>query len=171
MARLGNAETTVLHYEFKAGLNEYLAKLGPTARVKSLKELIAYNEAHAASEMPFFAQEHFVRAEAKGPLTSQEYLDAVEKCRLVSRTEGIDAVMDKHNVEALVAPSGGPAGVTDLIYGGRSLGGCSGPAARPSRPVPRGSIPAIPRARTSSCAIWAFTRPSPRRSAYDDPPA
>lgn len=147
LGRYGQAESTVLSYEFKDGLNKYLARLGGNLAVKSLKELIAFNEKNAATEMPYFGQETFTRAEARGSLTDQEYLDALDRCRKLSRAEGIDALMDKHKLDAIVAPSGGPANATDLVYGNRGLGGCSGPAAVAGYPhitVPAGFVFGLP---------------------------
>src|SRR5262249_55158696 len=92
MDRVNEPENLVLYYEFKAGLNAYLAGLGPNAPVKSLAEVIALNERSKKEEMPYFGQNQLVRAEAKGPLTSKEYLEALDKCRRLARTEGIDAV-------------------------------------------------------------------------------
>ena len=123
--RFGEAENQVLHYEFKADLNAYLAWLGPKAPAKSLDELIAFNEAHRDREMPYFGQETFYASAKKGPLTSQEYLDALEKCRKLSQAEGIDAVMDTHKLDALVAPTSGPATLTDLVNGDYGPDGCS----------------------------------------------
>lgn len=147
LTRLGQTESTVLSYEFKAGLNAYLERLGNSAPVKSLKELIAFNEQNRDQEMPYFGQETFVRAEGRGPLTDKEYLDALERCRKLSRAEGIDAIMEKHNLDAIVGPSGGPANATDLIHGNRVLGGCSGPAAVAGYPhitVPAGFVFGLP---------------------------
>ena len=88
------SELDVLLYEFKADLNAYLAGLGPSAPVRTLKDIIDYNEAHKDKEMPFFGQESFIKAEALGPLTSKEYLDALAKCAKLSRTEGIDRLLE-----------------------------------------------------------------------------
>ena len=98
-------------------------------------------------ELRYFGQEEFLRAQEKGPLTDKAYLDALEKCRRMSRAEGIDAVMDKHQLDAIVAPSGGPAGVTDLVYGDRYVGGSSSPAAvagYPNITVPAGDVQGLP---------------------------
>ena len=122
MDKVGDPELMVLLYELKADLNAYLARLGPSAPVRSLKEIIDFNDQHKAEEMPFFGQDQFLKAEAKEGLTSKEYLEALEKCRRLTRTEGIDAVMDKHKLDALVAPSDGPAWLTDLVDGDHSLG-------------------------------------------------
>jgi amidase len=129
MDKVGDAELAVLLCELKADLNAYLARLGPGAPVKTLKDVIDFNERHAKDEMPYFGQNSFVKAEAKGPLTSYEYLEALAKCHRLSRTEGIDAVMDKHKLDALVAPTLGPACVTDLLNGDRWLGETSTAAA------------------------------------------
>jgi amidase len=137
----------VLLYEFKAGLNAYLAGVGPKLPVHSLEELIAFNEKHKDREMPFFGQERLIQAQAKGPLTEKPYLEALEKARRLSRAEGIDAVMDRHKLDALVAPSGGPAPVTDYIHGGRNVGGSSSAAAiagYPSITVPAGKVFGMP---------------------------
>ena len=121
----GASESDVLHYEFKADLNAYLARL-PAGHPRSLKELIAFNDREREKEMPFFGQETFIRAEAKGPLTEQAYLDALERNHRLTRTEGLDVVFDRHQLDAVIAPTGGPAGLTDLIYGGG--GGLRGPS-------------------------------------------
>jgi amidase len=97
--------------------------------------------------MPYFGQEHFLKAEAKGPLTSKEYLDALKLCRRLSRKEGIDATMKKFKLDALVAPTDGPAWVTDLITGDHYLGGSSTVAAvagYPSITVPAGFVFGLP---------------------------
>jgi amidase len=143
----GDAEREVLLYEFKAGLNDYLASLGPKAPVSTLKEVIEFNEQNREKEMPYFGQETFLKAQEKGPLTEKAYLDALEKCRRLSREEGIDAAMDKHQLDAMVAPSGGPAGKTDPIYGDRGVGGSSSPAAvagYPNITVPAGDVFGMP---------------------------
>ena len=145
--KIGEPEGTVLHYEFKAGLNAYLARLGPGAPVRTLKDVIAFNEKHAKEEMPYFGQETFLKAEAKGPLTSFEYLEALAKSRRLARTEGIDATMDKHRLDALVAPTLGPACVTDLVNGDRWLGDAStapAVAGYPHVTVPAGFVFGLP---------------------------
>jgi amidase len=146
-SRLGDAEFEVLLYEFKAGLNLYLAGLGPGAPVRSLQEVIDFNEGHREKELRYFGQDLLVRAEGKGPLSEKPYWEALEKCRRLSREEGIDAVMNRHELDAIVAPSGGPAAATDLVYGDRGVGGSSGPAAiagYPSITVPAGSVMGLP---------------------------
>ncbi|MHB8519888.1 MAG: amidase [Limisphaerales bacterium] len=144
---LDDAEHQVMLYEFKAGLNAYFASLGSNAPVKSLKDLIAFNERNRDRELPFFAQEILVDAEAKGPLTEQAYLDARVKCLKWARQDGIDALMDQHQLDAIIAPTTGPAHTLDLINGDRGLGGSSTYAAVAGYPditVPVGSIFGLP---------------------------
>ncbi len=143
----GDSELEVLLYELKADLNAYLAALGPKAPVKTLAEVIAFNEAHRAEEMPYFGQELFLKAQEKGPLTDKPYLDALEKNRRLSRAEGIDAVMDEHRLDAIVAPTGSPAWLTDCVNGDHFGGGSSSPpavAGYPNINVPAGFAFGLP---------------------------
>ena len=145
--KFGETEMEVLLYEFKADLNAYLAGLGPQAPVHSLKEIIEFNEQHAAQVMPYFGQERMLQAEAKGPLTDEAYLKALETNHRLSREEGIDAALRQHNLDALVAPSGAPAWLTDLVNGDLySGGGVSAPAVAgyPHITVPAGYISGLP---------------------------
>lgn len=147
MPELGEAELEVLLYEFKDGLNAYLAEAGENAKVKSLAELIEANKKLADREMPFFAQELFERAQAKGPLTDAAYQKARETCLRVSRAEGIDAVMNQHKLDALIAPTNGPAWTIDAMNGDHFTGGSSTPAAvagYPSITVPVGFVHGLP---------------------------
>ena len=127
MGKLGSAERTVREYEFKHDLNAYLATMPETVRYRTLADLVAYNDAHADTEMPYFGQEIFISCEKRGPLTDKEYLDARAKCVDLTRTKGIDATMDKHKLDAMMGPSGGPAGIVDLVTmtGGGGGGGSS----------------------------------------------
>lgn len=129
LGKFDDTELLVFMYELKADLNAYLARLGPSAPVKSLKDIIEFNERNHQKEMPYFGQDLFVKAEAKGPLTEKGYVDALAKNHQLARTEGIDALMDKHQLEAIVAPTGGPAWLTDLVNGDHSAGGSSNAAA------------------------------------------
>jgi amidase len=143
----GSSESTVLRYELKADMAAYLARLGPTAPVKTLKDIIEFNDRNKEKEMPYFGQEVFIKAEALGPLTDYKYLEALAKCRRLARTEGIDAVMDKHKLDAIVAPTMGPACLTDLVNGDRWLGGSTSAAAvagYPSITVPAGFVFGLP---------------------------
>jgi amidase len=127
--KFDNKELLIFLYELKADLNAYLARLGPQAPVKSLKEIIDFNEHNSGKEMPYFGQDTFIKSDAKGPLTEKEYLDAVATGHQLARTEGIDALMDKHKLDAIVAPTGGPAWLTDLVNGDHVAGGSSNAAA------------------------------------------
>ena len=123
--KFGETEFLGFMYELKADLNAYLAWLGPNAPVKTLKEIIEFNEKNAAKEMPYFGQENFVKAEEKGPLTTKEYVDAIAKNHELAGKQGIDATMDKHKLDAIVAPTGGPAWLTDIVNGDSFGGGSS----------------------------------------------
>jgi amidase len=147
MKRLDNAELTVLLYELKAGLASYFAMLGPNAPVKTLKDVIDFNERNANKELVYFGQELFTQAEANGPLTDPKYLDALKKCRQLSREEGIDMVMDKQRLDAIIAPTNGPAWTTDHINGDHFAGGSSTAAAvagYPNTTVPCGYVGGLP---------------------------
>jgi amidase len=120
-----DAELEVLLCDFKADLNAYLFDLGPGALVRTLADVIAFNEAHQDTEMPYFRQEQMVAAQAKGPLTSPKYVAALAKCHLLTRTEGIDQTMTMHRLDAIVAPTNGPAWVIDLVDGDGGGGGSS----------------------------------------------
>lgn len=145
--KAGDAEFEVLLYEFKDGINAYLASLGPKAPLKTLADLIAWNKAHAAEEMSFFGQELFERSEAKGPLTEQAYLDARATSLKWARTEGIDALLAKHKLDALVSLANGQAWMIDPVNGDAYTGGASSPAAvagYPSVTVPAGDYHGLP---------------------------
>jgi amidase len=141
-----DSEFEVLLYEFKADLNKYLAERGGGAP-RSLKELIDFNERHREREMPYFGQEIFLKAQAKGPLTSKAYLAALAKNHRLSRAEGIDAALAKHRLDAIIAPTGGPPWTTDLVNGDHFSGGSSTPAAvagYPNISVPAGYVFGLP---------------------------
>ena len=145
--KFDDSESEVLSYEFKNDLNLYLGALVPKAPMHSLADVIAFNESHREREMPYFGQDLMIKAQAKGPLSSKEYLAALEKDHRLSRTEGIDAVMSKHRLDALVAPTAGPAWCTDLINGDHAPGGSSTPAAVAGYPninVPAGYAWGLP---------------------------
>ena len=145
--KIGEPEIEVLLFEFKDGLNRYLAWLGSSAKVHTMKEVIEFNESHRAEEMPYFGQDLMERSEAKGPLTSPDYLEALKHCRQQSRAEGIDAAMDKFGLDALLAPTGSPAWMTDLVNGDNSGGSSSSLAAVAGYPditVPMGFVFGLP---------------------------
>ncbi len=147
LSHLGNAEDLVLQYELKADMKVYLDRLGPAAPVHTLKDVIEFNDKHKETEMPYFGQDIFLKAEARGSLTSKEYLDALAKCHKLLRMEGIDAVMKKYKIDALVAPTDSPAWLTDLVDGDHFLGGSSQAAAvagYPSITVPAGFVFGLP---------------------------
>ena len=145
--KFSETEMEVLLYEFKADLNAYLAALGSESPVHSLKEIIEFNQQHAAQAMPYFGQERMLKAEEKGPLTDDAYLKALETNHRLTRQEGIDAVLQQHRLDALAAPSGAPAWLTDLVNGDLySGGGVSAPAVAgyPHITVPAGLIDGLP---------------------------
>ncbi|MDX6402774.1 MAG: amidase [Blastocatellia bacterium] len=145
--KFDDSELEVLLYEFKAGLNSYLASLGPRAPVKSLKEIIDFNEQYRDREMPYFGQDLFIKAQAKGPLTDKAYRDALAKDLRLSRKEGIDLVMDKNKLDAMIAPTGGPAWTTDWLNGDHFTGGystASAVAGYPHITVPAGYLFGLP---------------------------
>jgi amidase len=145
-ADLDGCELDVLLYEFKDGLNAYL-KTRPDAKVKSLAELIAFNVREAGRELPFFGQELFEMAQKKGSLSSPQYRKALSACRTAARASGIDAVMTKYKLDALVAPTGTPAWPIDLVNGDHFQGASSSPAAiagYPNITVPAGSVQGLP---------------------------
>jgi amidase len=147
LGKFDESELLVFMYELKADLNAYLATLGPHAPVRTLKEIIDFNDRNRQKEMPYFGQDLFLKADAKGPLTEKAYLDALEKNHQLARTEGIDATMDKYHLDAIVAPTGGPAWITDLVNGDHVAGGSSNAAAVAGYPninVTAGFISALP---------------------------
>ncbi len=129
LGKFDESELLVFMYELKADLNAYLANLGPNGPVRTLKDIIDFNDRNRQKEMPYFGQDLFLKAEAKGPLTEKAYLDALEKNHQLARIEGIDATMDKYHLDAIVAPTGGPAWITDLVNGDHVAGGSSNAAA------------------------------------------
>ena len=136
-------ELTVLLVELKAGLASWLPEFAPNARVRSLDDIIAFNEANAARVMPHFGQELFLQARDLGGLDSPAYKAALEKCRRLARTEGLEALFEKERIQALIAPSGGLASLTDLGAGDHSTGGFSSVAAVAGLPhltVPMGVV-------------------------------
>ena len=127
IGKFDESELTVFYYELKADMAAYLARRG--SPVKSLKDVIEFNELNRGREMPYFGQDIFLKSEQKGPLSSKEYLDALAQNHQLTRAQGIDFVMDKFKLDALVAPTGGPAWITDLINGDHVAGGSSSAAA------------------------------------------
>jgi amidase len=159
----GSAEMTVLLYDLKADMAAYLATRvpdpgfpGPIPR--DLADLITFNEAHRREEMPFFGQELFIQAQAKGPLSDPEYVKALEDDHRLGRTEGIDAIMDSLHLDALMAPTGNPAWPTDHVNGDHFLGASSTPAAIAGYPlvtVPAGTTYGLPIGITFMGRAWS----------------
>jgi amidase len=156
--KFDDTELVVFLYELKAGLNAYLARLGPGSPVRTLKDIIDFNERNREKEMPYFGQDLFIKSQAKGPLTEKEYLDALAKNHQLARTDGIDALMDKHQLDAIVAPTAGPAWLTDLINGDHVAGGSSNAAAVAGYPninVPAGFISGLPVGISFFARAWS----------------
>jgi len=144
---LRDPQFEVLLFDFKHDMNEYLAKYCTKPKINTLKDLIEFNEKHKDKVMPYFLQEIIIMAEKKGSLTSKEYKEALEKCRKLSREDGIDKVMKEHNLDAIIAPSGGVAWPVDWINGDHFTGGSSSPAAisgYASITVPAGYVFGLP---------------------------
>lgn len=138
----------VLNHEFKTNINAYFASLGPSARVKSLQDLIAFNEAHRDTELAFFGQERLIMSERTTGLDAPEYTRAVAAIQRATRQDGIDAVVERHRLDALVAPTSGPAWLIDHIRGDRFDGGDSAGTAAiagyPDISVPMGLVAGLP---------------------------
>ncbi|GMR13960.1 MAG: amidase [Gemmatimonadota bacterium] len=165
--QMGEPSFQVLLYELKADMAAYLSTLGPSAPVRTLADIIAFNEANADREMPYFGQELFIQAEEKGPLTEPEYLEAVALARRLSREEGIDAVMNEHRLDAIIGPTGGPAWKTDLVNGDNFGGSSSSPAAisgYPNITVPAGFVFGLPVGISFFGRAWS--EPTLLRIAY-----
>lgn len=146
LGKFDGSENTVLQYEFKADMHAYLAQF-PNAPVHSLKDIIEFNERNREKELLYFGQETMIASDKRGPLSDKAYQDALAKNHRLARAEGIDAVMDKHNLDALIAPTGGPAWLTDLVNGDHDTGGSSSPAAVAGYPninVPAGFVFGLP---------------------------
>ncbi|MBA6262247.1 amidase [Colwellia sp. Bg11-12] len=145
-AQWGDAEFEVLLYEFKDELNKYLAKTA-LGIPKSLSELIEFNIKNANVEMKYFGQEIFLMAQAKGSITEKNYLEALEKAKRLTQEEGIDALLEKHNLDMIIAPTTGPAWKTDWINGDHYLGAASSAAAISGYPhitIPMGYVHGLP---------------------------
>jgi amidase len=164
----GGAEWTILLYEFKDGLNRYLAGLGEDAPVRTLADIIAFNERDQAHSMPYFGQEILLLAEAKGDLTEPEYLEALETAKLAG--VGIDSILRQHELDALVAPTGSPAWAIDLVTGDHFLGASSAPAAvagYPNITVPMGHVFGLPVGLSFFGTAWSEPRLIALTYAYE----
>jgi amidase len=157
-AKLTDAELLVFLYEFKAGLNAYLAALAPGAQVQSLADIIAFNKRNPTANLPFFGQEWLERAQAKGGLTAPEYLEAKEKCHRLGGPQGLDVVMDTQRLDALVAPTTTPAWKIDLANGDAIRGYSAKSAALAGYPlvsVPAGQVMGLPVGITLMGRAWS----------------
>jgi amidase len=146
----------VMLYEFKADLEAYLARRG--GPVRTLGDLIAWNEGHKDQELPLFGQDILLAAQAKGPLSEEAYQKALEKAKRMAGPEGIDAIMDKHRLDALLAPTGGPAPLIDPVLGSRGGFSCSSPAAIAGYPhltVPAGYVRGLPVGLSFFGRVWS----------------
>jgi amidase len=155
------AELRILLYELKADLPKYLATFAPDARVKTLADVIAFNRAHRAVEMAWFGQELFDKAEAYGGLDSKEYLDALAECRKGAREDGLDLVLKANRLDALIAPTGGPAWLIDPVIGDHSGASFSSPAAVAGYPhltVPAGLVRGLPIGLSFVGTAWSEAR-------------
>jgi amidase len=159
---ISDAELTVLLYELKADLNAYLQNLGPGAKVRSLADVIAFNDRNADRELKYFGQDLFLKAQAKGPLTDDAYIKARAMCLRVARDEGIDAVMKQNQLDAFIAPTGGPAWRSDLVLGDHFVGGgMTTPlavAGTPSITVPAGFVGGLPVGLSFFAGAWSEAR-------------
>jgi amidase len=166
--KTGRSEMIVLHYEFKADLDAYLATVEPELGMHSMKDVIRFNEANRQRVMPYFGQERMLVSQRKGPLTNKTYLQALEKCRRLAGEQGIDAVQQAHKLDAIIAPTGGPAWLIDLVNGDQySGGGFSSPAAVAGYPhitVPAGYIFGLPVGISFFAGAWQ--EPALIRLAY-----
>ncbi|HPG38871.1 MAG TPA: amidase [bacterium] len=145
--QFNETEFTVLLYEFKVDLNRYLAQAGAGVSRRTLQDLIAFNEENQATEMPFFNQDIFIMAQEKGDLKKPEYLQALQNNHTLARKKGIDAVMNQYHLDALIAPSGAPAWLTDHVNGDHYMGGSSttpAVAGYPNITVPAGFVFGLP---------------------------
>jgi len=145
--KYADAELDVLLYELKAGLNEYLAEFAPQAPVQTLADVIAFNDREHVRELPLFSQDLFVKAQGKGGLEEAAYKDALALCRRLARDEGIDKALSDNKLDALIAPTGSPAWLTDLVNGDSSEASFSTPAAVAGYPhitVPAGFVAGLP---------------------------
>lgn len=165
--KFGDAEMTVLLYEFKADLNKYLAALGPNSQVHSLADVIGFNNDNATEEMPYFGQELLVRADGKGGLESDEYKKALADCKKLTQADGIDAALAKDKLDVLIGITGGPAWVTDLVDGdGGLFSDSSLPAVAgyPHITVPMGMMFGLP--LNISFIGTAWSEPTLLKAAY-----
>jgi amidase len=158
IGKVDDPELQVLFFEFKDGLNRYLASLGPQAPVHSLAEVIAFNQKNRTRELQYFGQELLEKSEKKDALSSAEYQKHLADCRRLSRQEGIDAVMEKHRLDALVSPTDSPAWPTDFVLGDHFVSSSStlpAVAGYPHITVPMGFVSALPVGLSFFGSAWS----------------
>jgi amidase len=159
--KFGERELAVLLFELKDGMAAYLKEYAPGAEVRDLADIIEYNERNKAKVMPWFGQEHFIAAQAKGGLDSPEYREALAAVRKAARADGIDKVLAEHKLDALIAPTGNVAWLTDFIKGDASGGGFTSLAAvagYPNVTVPAGFVQGLPVGLSFVGAAWSDAR-------------
>ena len=159
--RFDAGENDVLQYEFKADLHDYLATRGSSTTMRSLADLIAFNERERAREMPWFGQELFLQSEKRGPLSDPKYRTALARNRRLAGPQGIDAMLAAHRLDAVVAPTGGPAWTIDLLNGDHFGGGYSSASAVAGYPhvtVPAGAIGGLPVGLSFFAGAWTEAR-------------
>ena len=164
---LKDAEQVVLEFDCKADLNAYLADLGPDAPVKSLADVIAFNDAHQSTELQFFGQETMLACQKRGPLTSPAYRTALARCHRVARSEGIDLVVGQHRLDAIICPTSTPQRQIDFVDGDGGGGDCTTPAAVAGYPhltVPMGYVMGVPVGLSFFGRAW--TEPVLIKAAY-----
>jgi amidase len=155
---MGDLEMEVLLYEFKDGLNRYLAGLPAHIQTRTLEDIIAFNEDHKNDEMPWFGQEIFQDAQKKGDLSDRKYLDALKKTRSMAGEKGIDRTIRQYNLHAIIGPTAAPAWTTDLVNGDHYMGGSSSPAAcagYPAITIPAGYVHGLPVGITFMGQAWS----------------
>lgn len=157
---VGDEEGNVLQYEFKDGVNKYLAGMPASVAVRTLEDVIAFNKANAETSMPYFGQETLIASQARGDLRSPEYVKSLAKVLRASRGEGIDKALRDHQLDALIAPAEGAAWTTDLVNGDRYISrgdgyGAAAMAGYPSITVPMGYVSGLPVGLCFFGAAWA----------------
>jgi amidase len=165
-----DAELRVLLYELKASLPRHLATFAPGAKVKTLADAIAFNRAHHEREMAWFGQELFEKAEAYGGIDTKEYLDSLAECRKGARENGLDRVLKANRLDALIAPTGGPAWLIDPVNGDHSGASFSSPAAVAGYPhltVPAGFVRGLPVGLSFVGSAWSEARLLALGHAYE----
>jgi amidase len=168
--KYGDSETEVLLVEFKQGLADYLKTYAPDAPIKNMDELVFFNSKNAAREMPYFGQEHLIAASKKGGLDTPDYVKAQRDNRRFAREEGIDQVLKEFKLDALVAPTGGPAWLTDYINGDHYGGSFSSPAAvagYPHATVPSGFVKGLPIGLSFVGTAWSDAEMLAMAYAYE----